>query len=79
MNQRGQLIQVFAFVAALGLTALFITVAEPIIDAMLDILPASVAGDGTTPRLIIFGASLLIILGGIWFLTRPNQQVGFNA
>lgn len=77
MNQNGQILPVLAFIASLLLAGLFIVVGEPILDAMLDSIP-QVAGDGSTPRLIIFGASLLIVLGGLWLLTHP-QQVRWNA
>lgn len=78
MNQRGQLIQIFAFITAVLLAWLFITIGEPIIDAMLDIIPG-IAGDGSSIRLIIFGATILILLGGIWFLTRKNEEVAWNG
>lgn len=77
MNQRGQILQISAFVVAILLTGLFIVMGEPVIDAMLDI--TGFAGEGSTPRLIIMGASIIMLLAGIWFLTRSNEQVGFHA
>lgn len=77
MNQRGQILPILAFVSAILLAGLFIVIAEPAIDAILDTVPA-LAPEGGSIRLIIFGASLLIVLAGLWFLTHP-QQVRYNA
>lgn len=72
MNQSGQILPVLAFITALLLAGLFIVVGEPVMDGILDAAPA-LAPEGGSVRLIIFGASLLIVLAGIWFLTHPNQ------
>lgn len=72
MNQSGQILPIIAFICAILLAALFIVIAEPAIDAILDTVPA-LAPEGGSVRLIIFGASLLIVLAGLWFLTHPRE------
>lgn len=77
MNQRGQILPVLAFICSLLLAGLIIVIGEPIMDGILDTVPG-LAPDGGSVRLIIFGASLLIVLAGIWFLTHP-QEVRYTA
>ena len=72
MNQNGQILPVVAFIAALLCAGLFIVLGEPIMDGILDSAP-SAAPEGGSARLIIFGASLLIVLAGVWFLTHGNE------
>ena len=72
MNQSGQILPVIAFIVALLLAGLFIVVGEPVLDGILDSAP-DLAPEGGSARLIIFGASLLIVLAGVWFLTHGNE------
>ena len=78
MNQKGfmGILNVIVFFCALALIALFIVLGEPILDAMLD--SSNAAPEGGTARLIIFGASIIIFFAGLWFLTRPEGQLGVN-
>lgn len=79
MNAKGFgiLVNLAAFICAVLLAALTVVIADPVMDAMLDTMGAAAPENGSA-RMIIFGSALVIILGGMWFLTRPEGQLGFN-
>lgn len=74
MNQKGfGFMQVIGFMCALGLVALYIAVGEPILVGTMEaICPMYCVEPGSTGYAIILGAPVLIIIGGILVLTRPE-------
>lgn len=77
MNNKGFIINVVAFICAILLAGLIIVVADPIQDGALDAAPG-VAPENGTARMIIFGSAIVVLLAGVWFLTRGDGQLGFN-
>ena len=76
MKQNGfAFINIIWFLACLGLIGLYITVGEPILVGFLS--TSTTATEGTTSYAIIMGAPILILLAGIYILTKPNP-VGFT-
>lgn len=71
MNEKGfGFMQVIGFMCALGMVALYLALGEPLLVGVLD--SVGVVEEGSAGYAIILGAPVLIIIGGILVLTRPE-------
>ena len=78
MNSKGfGFMNILLFLASLFLVGLYIAVGEPLLVGLLS--TSTVAAPGSDAYIIILGAPILIILAGIYFLTKEPSNLQFGA
>jgi len=70
------LLQIIAFLVVLGFIGLYVTIGEPILDAMAN--TSSVVPSGGNAELIIFGTPIVLVVFGLWMLTRGDNELGYR-